>query len=254
MNVSLFCKMRAKMRARAATGLLALALAGCAAPVPPAINDPDEATNREMHAFNVGLDKAVLRPVADALGRDGQGAVAKGVSNFSDNLGMPSAVLNNVLQLRLGKAAENTLRFGLNTVIGLGGLFDPATAMGVQGSETDFGQTLHIWGVPEGAYVELPFAGPSTTRDTVGLIVDSLIDPMNTLLPSPESNLVPVAKIASRVGDRARFMQTVDSVLYDSADSYAQARLLYLQNRRFELGQSAGETSFEDPYEDPYAQ
>jgi phospholipid-binding lipoprotein MlaA len=242
------------MRPSAAITVMAVVLAGCAAPVPQAINDPDEAMNREIHAFNVGLDKAILRPVATAVGGDGQGPLARGVSNFSDNLGMPSAVLNNVLQLRLGKAAENTVRFGLNTVIGLGGLFDPATALGIPGSKTDFGQTLHIWGVPEGAYVELPFAGPSTTRDTVGLIVDTVIDPLNKLIPSPEDTIVPVAKVASRVGDRARYMQTLDSVLYDSADSYAQARLLYLQNRRFELGQSAGETTFEDPYEDPYAQ
>ncbi len=248
--------LRGKRHSVAAIGALglALALAACAAPQPQAINDPDEAMNREIHAFNTGLDKAILRPLADAVGRDGQGPLARGVSNFSDNLGMPSAVLNDVLQFRLGKAAENTLRFGLNTVIGLGGVLDPATALGVPGSKTDFGQTLHIWGVPEGAYVELPFAGPSTTRDTVGLIVDAVIDPLNSLLPSPENNIVPVAKLASRVGDRARFKETLDSVLYGSADSYAQARLLYLQNRRFELGQSAGEASFEDPYEDPYAQ
>jgi phospholipid-binding lipoprotein MlaA len=120
--------------------------------------------------------------------------------------------------------------------------------MGVAGKKTDFGETLHVWGVGEGYYLELPLLGPSTARDALGEVVDSVINPIGVLLPKPERYVGTLAKVASKIGDRARYSETVDSVLYDSADGYAQARLLYLQNRRYELGQTAGEDDFEDPY------
>ena len=122
------------------------------------------------------------------------------------------------------------------------------------GDKTDFGETLHVWGVEEGPYVELPFVGPSTSRDTLGMIVDLMIDPVSIFLPEPERYVGIASKMVAKVGDRARYSETVDSILYDSADSYAQARLLYLQNRRFELGQVGDDSSFEDPYEDSYGQ
>lgn len=232
--------------------MISATLAGCAAPNgASSSSDPLEPMNRGMHAFNKGLDKAFLRPVARAT--TGNGGVRDRVSNFSDNLGKPADVVNNVLQLRLVKAAENTLRFGMNTVFGLGGLFDVATEAGMPENDTDFGETLHIWGFGEGPYVELPLLGPSTARDTVGEVVDMVIDPLNAL-PSPESHVSTVAKIASKIGDRGKYFDTVDSILYDSADSYEQAKMLYLQNRRYELGDTTGEDSFVDPYEDPYGQ
>ena len=100
----------------------------------------------------------------------------------------------------------------------------------------------------EGAYVELPFLGPSTERDSIGKVVDVVIDPLQVLLPKDQREIVMGTKVYSLLDARGRYSETVDSVLYDSADSYAQARLLYLQNRRFQLGQSTPETDFEDPY------
>jgi phospholipid-binding lipoprotein MlaA len=120
-------------------------------------------------------------------------------------------------------------------------------------NDTDFGETLHIWGVGEGAYLEVPFIGPSTERDLAGAVVDILIDPLNQL-PRKERLAATGAKVAGKIADRGRYSDLTDSVLYESADSYAQARLLYLQNRRFELGQTSDEGSFVDPYEDPYAE
>lgn len=239
--------------------LSAAVLSACGpAPAPQGIDDPHETENREMHAFNLAMDRAILSPLADMIG-PGDGPIGKGVSNFADNLGTPGDVVNNVLQLRLGRATHNTLRFALNTVVGVGGLFDPATALGVDERKTDFGETLHVWGVGEGAYMELPLLGPSTRRDTLGTVVDLVLDPVGYLVPSRDSWIGTAAKVASKITDRARYSETVDSILYDSADSYLQARLLYLQNRRYELGQSSGQTSaegadFEDPYEDPYGQ
>ena len=229
--------------------------AGCTRPsAPVAMNDPYETENRAMHAFNVAADRNVLKPVATAIGGQGGGPVQISVANFANNLALPGDILNSLLQLRLGKAVENTLRFGVNSTIGLAGIFDPATAAGVPGKKTDFGETLHVWGVGEGAYIELPLLGPSTQRDALGEVVDSFINPVGLLLPSPESYIGTAARIASKISDRARYSDTYDSVLYDSADSYAQARLLYLQNRRFELGQTTEDAGYIDPYEDPYAE
>lgn len=237
-------------------GCATLALvAGCTRPTASAaINDPYETENRGTHAFNVAVDRNVIKPLALAVAQPGGGPIQVGVGNFANNLAVPGDVLNDILQLRLGKAVENTLRFSVNTVVGIGGLFDPATAIGVNGKKTDFGETLYVWGVDEGHYVELPLLGPSTARDALGEVVDYAMNPVSLLLQAPESYFGTAAKVASKISDRARYSETYDSILYDSADGYAQARLLYLQNRRYELGQTADDAGFVDPYEDPYAQ
>lgn len=241
-------------RALLATGVVA-AVSGCASTEQPqGFVDPNESANREIHAFNLGVDKALVRPAAGAYGAVLPEPIKRGVSNFASNLDAPGDVANNILQGRLGNAGQNTLRFAVNTIVGIGGLFDAATALGLPGKPTDFGETLHVWGAPEGTYVELPFVGPSTSRDVVGIIVDVALNPVRLALPQPEASYATLAKVASKLGDRDRYSETVDSILYDSADSYAQARLLYLQNRRFALGQTAGDDAFVDPYEDPYAE
>ena len=229
--------------------VLATSLAGCAqAPAPQGITDPREAENREVHAFNQGLDKALVRPAAGAYGSVLPAPIKRGVANFASNLDAPGDVANNLLQGRIGNAGQNTLRFAVNTIMGIGGLFDAATAIGLPGKPTDFGETLHVWGAGEGNYVELPFVGPSTERDFVGIIVDVALNPVRLALPAPEASYATVAKVASKLGDRDRYSEIVDQILYESADSYAQSRLLYLQNRRFALGQTATDDNFEDPY------
>ena len=240
-------------------GLCVALLTACGpAPIATGVKDPNEASNRQVHAFNRGLDRALLRPAATTYSSILPEPVEQGISNFASNLDAPGDVVNNVLQLRLGRAAENTLRFALNTTVGIGGLFDPASALGIEGDPTDFGETLHVWGMPEGTYAEVPLLGPTTDRDFIGVIVDVAANPVRLALPEPESYYATGTKVASGLSRRARYSDTVDSVLYESADSYAQTRLLYLQNRRFELGGTAGaaEEGFEDPYaafEDPYS-
>ena len=254
MNLSFTSTSSAKARMMGAF-FAAILVAGCTAPVPSAeMNDPDEALNRQFHAFNIAVDNAILRPVATAAVKPGGGPISQGVVNFASNLSGPATIVNNVLQLRLGRAVENTLKFALNTTVGIGGLFNPAKALGVNGSDSDFGETLHVWGFGEGAYLEAPFVGPTTTRDLSGLVVDIAINPLQIWLPEPDSYIGTVAGAASGVVYRGQFVETVDSILYDSADSYAQARILYLQNRRFQLGQTAGADDLIDPYEDPYAE
>ena len=232
--------------------LIGAAVSGCARSADPMVpHDPLEPMNRQIHALNRGIDKIALRPVA--VSTTGNGAVSARISDFSANLGKPADIVNNVLQLRLVKARENLLRFGVNTIFGVGGFYDVATAAGMPENDTDFGETLHVWGFGEGAYLEVPVMGPSTTRDLVGTLVDLALDPVNHLKPD-QVKAATAAKLAAKIGDRGRYSELVDSILYESADSYAQARLLYLQNRRHQLGQTADEGNFVDPYEDPYAE
>ena len=140
---------------------------------------------------------------------------------------------------------------------GVGGIFDTSTMLGLPGKPTDFGETLHVWGFDEGPYLEVPFSGPSTVRDATGTVVDIVMNPVRLAVPKREAMAATAIKLFSRVGDRDRFSETIESILYDSADSYAQARLLYLQNRRFTLNRGATATTedeYIDPYEDPYAE
>ncbi|MCW1952071.1 MAG: VacJ family lipoprotein [Octadecabacter sp.] len=230
--------------------LAALALPACAVQQPGTdFNDPFEETNRSIHAFNKGIDRAFLRPagqVSAALPEEITGPVA----NFADNVGLPGMVANGVLQGDIGGTATNTMRFLINTTVGIGGLFDPAGAIGLGEESTDFGETLSVWGVPEGAYVELPVFGPSTQRDMVGIIVDMVFDPLDHVGTSPQIDYGTGARVAGLAISRGTFMDTFDSVLYDSADSYAQARLAYLQNRRFALGEEPPVGEDIDPFSD----
>lgn len=218
-------------------------------------NDPFEQTNRKVHAFNKGVDRALVGPASKGFGGVPE-PLKRAVGNVADTLDLPGDIANNLLQLRLVAAAENTLRLAANLTFGLGGTIDMASELGLPENPTDFGETLHVWGVSEGPYVELPLAGPSTVRDTVGAVVDVALNPVRLALPEKEATAATVLKLFSRLGDRDRFSDTVDSLLYDSADSYAQARLLYLQNRRFELGRGGGATGdsqSDDGFIDPYA-
>ena len=139
--------------------------------------------------------------------------------------------------------------FVTNTTLGIGGIFNPTRELGIPENDTDFGETLYVWGVGEGNYVELPFLGPSTTRATFGLFVDLFTNPLTAVYDdrSSEFYLTP-AGLASGLSARGRFTDTIDSILYESADSYAQARLIYLQNRRFRLGDTESSADI-DPFE-----
>lgn len=226
----------------------------CSTPEPGAeFNDPYEMRNREVHEENLAVDRALFGGGKPDKKPFLPRPVAEGVSNVAENLGTPSDVLNNVLQLRPKPALTNTLRFVINTTVGIGGIFDPATAMGIYADATDFGETLHVWGAPEGAFLVVPVAGPTTERDLVGSVVDVITNPIGMVVDPPESYYLRGLRLAGRAADRQLYGDTVDAILYESADSYAQMRLLYLQNRHFELGIEEDADVF-DPYEDPYGQ
>lgn len=251
MSVSTLPKRFAGNWAALATSLWLLA--ACSAPQPGAeFSDPYERMNRGIHGFNLAVDRTLFgspdqRGVVPTIPRP----ISHGAQNFAANLGMPSTIVNSLLQLKIGPAMQNTFRFAVNSTVGIGGLFDPATAIGVSEDPADFGETLHTWGVAEGAYLEAPLLGPTTERDLAGTVVDIIIDPVNNLVPRREFNYITVGRMVAKVGNRQQFADTYESILYDSADSYAQARLMYLQSRHYDLG--VEEQQF-DPYEDPYAQ
>ena len=234
---------------------LAAFVSGCAGAADPGvgINDPNEAQNRQIHEFNKAVDRSVLRP-ASRVYSVLPDPVERGVSNVASNLDLPGDVVNGLLQGRPVAAIQNTARFVVNTTVGIAGLFDPASAIGLNARPTDFGETLHVWGASEGTYGEVPFLGPKTERDLAGTVVDVALNPLRLILPAPERRIALGAKAGATLGDRARYTETLDGVLYESADSYAQTRLLYLQNRRHALGQTgAAGDGFIDPYAaDPF--
>jgi phospholipid-binding lipoprotein MlaA len=147
------------------------------------IYDPLEGMNRTIYRFNYHADRWVLIPAVNAYRFVTPGFVRTGVRNFFDNFFGIRTLMNQILQGRPVRALQTTGRIAVNTTIGIGGLFDIATPMGIPYNKEDFGQTLGVWGVKPGAYLVLPFFGPSSLRDGVGLGVDSAfqtwLDPFN---------------------------------------------------------------------------
>jgi phospholipid-binding lipoprotein MlaA len=228
-----------------------LGIAGCSVPgpegAPGGIHDPYETRNRKVHDFNKKVDKTFFSGDGPGYSETVPPFVQDRVSSFADTVSLPQTVVNQLLQGRLLRATSNTMRFTLNATIGVGGLFDVANEWGLKPDETDFGETLAVWGVPEGAYLEVPLLGPSTERDAAGDVVDLFTDPLKYVVPTPDRYIGTVAKAIDKFGERSQFSGTVDSVLYDSADSYTQLRLIYLQQRRYELGEEAPGADF-DPF------
>ncbi len=191
---------RFPIRAGLAAALLVI-LSACTSPeVTSGINDPYEAANRKNHERNRKIDRNFLRPVAYAYGENVPQPIRNGVRNFAGNLSVPGDIVNNILQFRLDDAIHNSVRFMVNTTIGIGGVLDPGTAIGLDARDTDFGETLYVWGVGEGPYRELPAMGPSTTRDAVGKGVDMFLNPLGRVVRKPERYALPFTRCGGRAG------------------------------------------------------
>lgn len=242
----------------------AIFVSACATPEPgvrsnDAPFDPYENGNRKVHQFNLAVDRALFRPASKGYTNLVPDPIEDSFNSFAANLSEPGDAMNFLLQGDLRQAGISLGRFLMNTTIGFGGLANPASEFGIPETETDFGETLATWGVSEGAYIELPFFGPSTQRDSVGVFVDFFTNPLTLAPQRPIENIGVYAEIVERMSARGRYSDTVDSILYESADSYSVARLIYLQNRRFQLEGNSGDSyidpyaeSYADPYEDPY--
>lgn len=217
--------------ALAAAAALVL-LAGCAAGPDANPKDPLEPFNRGVYRFNDAVDTAVLKPVATAYVDITPSPVRTGVSNFFGNLGDLWSAVNAGLQLRPRETADNLMRFGVNTVLGFGGLLDIASEAGIERTRIDFGQTLGRWGVPSGAYLVLPFFGPSTVRDTGGLVADSAADPVGHVDHVPSRNSL----YALRVVDTRAGLLRAGELFNDAAlDPYSFMRDFYLGRRQRQI-------------------
>lgn len=204
-----------------------LLLAGCATAPAGDPRDPLEPFNRDVDSVNRELDQAALKPAAKAYERVLPGLVRAGVSNFFANLGDPWSAVNSLLQLKPGDAAQNTMRFAVNTFFGLGGVLDIATDAGIDRHKEDFGGTLAHWGVPPGPYVVLPIIGPSTLRDAAALPADWMGDPLRFVAPVIDRN----ALVAGRTMDIRGRLLPVDPMLDEALDRYTFMRDAYLQHR-----------------------
>jgi phospholipid-binding lipoprotein MlaA len=218
-------------------------LAGCAVqpPAKPDPRDPWERMNRVTYKFNDKLDKAVLRPVARTYVKVTPGLVQTGVRNFFSNLNVPLVMANDLLQGQFKPFVNDTVRLVMNTTIGVGGLFDPASHAGLDRNDRDFGQTFGKWGVKPGPYVVLPLFGPSDVRDTFGKVADAFSDPRNYLR---NDWAIYGLWAVGLVNLRAQLLPA--SRLVDSAyDPYAFVRNAYLQNRAYKVQGSNSESEEE---------
>lgn len=244
----------AKRLARASVFFSGLAIGGCAS-TPPApgelIADPYIETNRAIHSFNKGADTYVLRPVSQAYGFVTPALFQHMIGNGVDHLKLPNIFINRALQGDLEEAGAALARFTINTIMGAGGLLDPATEMGLPYTPTDFGVTLAKWGADEGVYLEAPLLGPHTTRHLVGRVFDVVLDPtiLITIGVIDVSGVVEAVSIASIpldvVNTRYENRELIDEVLYNTEDSYLTVRTGYIQNRRREV--SGGTTTDQLP-------
>jgi phospholipid-binding lipoprotein MlaA len=208
-----------------------LTLAGCASTPPTGNGDPHESLNRKFYNFNDTLDKNFLEPVAQTYADYTPDPVREGVTNFFDNVGSINTIGNDMLQGKVGDFFKDSGRFIVNSTIGIGGLFDPATSMGMPQHREDLGQTFGKWGAEEGAYLMLPLMGPSSYRDVTSPLMAIALNPLTYL-----ASVVTIpAGVLSAVNSRANLLDA--SRIRDQAalDPYTFVREAWRQQRKYEI-------------------
>jgi phospholipid-binding lipoprotein MlaA len=233
--------------ARAALGLaLVLGVSACAARPDPAdpeavaefraTNDPIEPLNRGLFFVHDGIDTLVLRPVGEAYRIFLPPEVRTAIRNVLANLRTPVILVNDVLQGDTQRAATTVGRFVVNTTVGIGGIFDRATEFGLLGHTEDFGQTLAVWGVPEGPYLFIPVLGPSNPRDAVGTAVDFAANPLTWATGGETLEALNYTRTGLTVADtREGLIEPLDALRAGSLDYYAALRSAYRQRRVVEI-------------------
>jgi phospholipid-binding lipoprotein MlaA len=238
-------RLRSRIRPLLPILVAAGAIAGCATASGPERNvDPLEAINRPIYRFNELTDRFLVRPVAKGYDFVMPRPARTGVSNFLDNLRYPVVIINGFLQGKFNQGIADTGRLLINSTIGIAGLFDPATGLGLEAHEEDFGLTLARWGVAEGPYIMVPLIGPRTFRSGAGTLADIQVNPIVAMNnSSARGKIVGLWVIDTRAG-----LLPIDKQIEEAFDPYLFVRDAYLQNRKFlREGQSARP---EDPFED----
>jgi phospholipid-binding lipoprotein MlaA len=225
------------MQKTACASLLAIACLtqfGCAS-LPPGSKrdprDPWERMNRTTFKVNMALDHAVTRPIARTYEKVTPRPIRTGVSNFMDNLFYPVTMGNDLLQLKFKPFAQATGRFLLNTTVGVGGIFDPATKVGLPKNEKDLGQTFGYWGVKPGPYFVIPLLGPSDVRDGIGKFGDAYMNPLTYV--HSDYNYIRYTLIGVELIDVRYRLLPQDKLLEEAYDPYTLLKNAYLQRRQF---------------------
>ena len=232
------------MRVRtAALTLTAATLAGCATVQTPAKEDPFEGFNRTVFVFNDKVDQYALKPVAKGYVFVTPQPVRDSVTNFFSNIGDVYIAANNLLQLKITDGVEDIMRIVINTVFGVGGLFDVATLAKLPKHTADLGLTLGHYGVPPGPYLVLPLFGPSTVRDAVGSVGNYYINPLSYIHPNGLSWALYGLNIVST---RANLLGATDVLENAALDRYSFVRNAYLQRRRYLLSEGSSSAGLQD--------
>ena len=197
----------------------------------PGAYDPWERYNRVMHRINNAVDRSVARPLARFYVAVTPRPVRLGVGNFFNNLGQPVTAVNAILQGRPVQAGHALGRFVLNSTLGIGGIFDPASDANLDRRSEDFGQTLGVWGWDRSRYVELPLFGPRTVRDVLGIVGDAPLSPLRQV--DPDKIRIPLQGL-QLVDVRTQLLST-DSLREGAADDYALVRDAWLQRRNYQI-------------------
>ncbi|GAA3912592.1 MlaA family lipoprotein [Luteimonas lutimaris] len=197
----------------------------------PKSYDPWEGMNRRVHRFNNAVDRTIAKPLAKAYVKVVPRPMRLGVSNFFHNLGQPVSALNALLQGKPKQAAQSMGRFLLNSTLGIGGIFDPASDARLPNRSEDFGQTLGVWGWKTSRYVELPLFGPRTVRDSFGLVGDGQLSPIRQV----EDDKTRVFLQGLQLVDVRTQLFAVDSMREGAVDDYALVRDAWLQRRNYQI-------------------
>ncbi|MBO9883838.1 VacJ family lipoprotein [Xanthomonas sp. D-109] len=197
----------------------------------PQSYDPWEKFNRKVHAFNNVVDRGVARPLARAYVNVVPRPVRLGVTNFFDNLSSPLTMVNQLLQGRPLQAGQTLSRFLINSTLGIGGIFDPATDANLPRRSEDFGQTLGVWGWRRSRYLELPLFGPRTVRDAFGLVGDAPLSPLQQI----EEDRVRVGLQGLQLVDTRAQLLSLDSMRDQAPDEYQLTRDAWLQRRNYQI-------------------
>ena len=204
---------------------------GCASNVAKNNNDPAEKLNRKFYALNDSLDKHFVEPVAKVYANVTPSPIREGVTNFFENLTYINTISNDLLQGKFALFAKDTARFIINSTVGLGGLLDPASKMGFEHRDEDLGQTLGVWGANDGAYVMLPFLGPSSARDVTSPLMGMASNPM-TYLASIVA--IPVG-IVNAINTRANLLDATRMRDQAALDPYTFVREAWRQQRTYDI-------------------
>ena len=201
-------------------------------------NDPLEPTNRVFYNINDKIDRYAFKPIAQGYVAITTQGIRNHVGDFITNIAEPGRMVNFMAEGKSRDAGTALVRFVVNSTAGIGGIFDPATALGYQETDTDFGLTLAEWGVPAGPYLYLPVFGPSGVRDASALPVEYFLTPMAVAPASHALTYFSYSETALRlVNTRAQFIQPIDQIEATALDPYATFRSLYRQVRVSQLQQ-----------------